>query len=68
MLDNLLDKYSVRLIHLTELYRTANKKKIIKDIANTEELTNNKNINNKGGSRNETNSIKTKYVEQPAQK
>lgn len=69
MLDSLLDKYSIRLIHLTALlWRPANKKKIVKDTANTEELTNNKNINNKGGPRNKTSSIKTKDVEQPAQK
>lgn len=69
MLDNLLDKYSVSLIHLTALLqRTANKKKIVKDTANIEELSNNKNINNKEGPRNKTSSIKTKDVEQPAQK
>lgn len=68
MLDNLLDKYSVSLIHLTALLqRTANKEKIVKDTANTEELRNNKNIN-KEGPRNETSSIKTKDVEQPVQK
>lgn len=34
----------------------------MQDIANTEELSNNKNMNNKGGPRNETNSIKTKML------
>lgn len=55
------------LIHLAELLqRSANKKKIVKDTANIEELTNNMNINNKGGPRNETSSVKTTDVEQPA--
>lgn len=58
------------LIHLAELLQISTnkkkKKKIVKDTANIEEVTNNMNINNKGGPRNETSSVKTTDVEQPA--